>query len=327
LHPLPHTTVNGDGLDYRGAVVVHCEPTPAFTFKSALHKAIAEAANQDGVRTNLSGIGGDQVFCNYAQCPPFALGDYFREGRLFQFAKEFKGYLERGERSAWVLLWECTLRRRSPAGRPDRSVLPRWGSPALNSVANQVIHEDFLRGPRMFHSSAREHLYRSICATTHIASSRLPPVPADMRFPLFYRPLVEFMLGLPWQEKISPWQDRIIQRRVLKGILPEEVRARGNKAHAAPVRTMALRDHWDQVQPYIKGEMLAALGIVAPPEFKEACMRWRHGMRQSDEAFLPPALLAEAWLQSSFPNIRETAPNHKQLQAFFQGGKFLAHDR
>lgn len=320
LHPLPHTTVNGDGLDYRGAVAIHCEPTPAFTFKSELHLAIAEAAKKDRVRTNLSGIGGDQVFCNYAQFPPFALGDYFREGKLLRFAREFKGYLERGERSAWVLLWECTLRRRSPAGRPDRSTLPRWGCPSLNSVAEEVVHENFLGGPRIFHSSAREHLYRSICATTQIASSRLPPVPADMRFPFFYRPLVEFMLGLPWEEKISPWQDRIIQRRALRGILPEEVRTRVSKAHAAPVRTMALRDHWDQVQPYTKGEKLAALDIVNSQEFKEACMRWRHGMRQVDEVFLPPALLAEAWLQSSLPKIRETARNHKQLQEFFRNG-------
>jgi asparagine synthase (glutamine-hydrolysing) len=321
MHPLPHTKINGDGLDYRQVAGVHCEPTPALTFKADLHKAIAEAAKKDGVRVNLSGTGGDQVLCNYAQCPPFSLGDYLKAGRLSQFAKEFKGYLDRGERSAWVLLRDCTLRPRGIMGRPDRSVLPRWGSSALNSVAQDVLHEDFLVGPRVFHSLAREHLYRSICAVTQVASSRLPPVPADMRFPYFYRPLVEFMLGLPWEHKISPWQDRIIQRRSLKDILPEEVRNRESKAQAAPVRTTALRDHWDKLQPYIQGEMLAALGVVRAPEFREACMRWRHGMRQADEAFLPTALLAEAWLQSSLPKIREAAPNHRTLQAFFRYGE------
>lgn len=146
-------------------------------------------------------------------------------------------------------------------------------------------------------------------------------MPADMRFPYFYRPLVEFMLRLPWEHKISPWQDRIIQRRSLRGILPEEVRTRASKAQAAAVRTTALRDHWDQLQPYIQGEKLAALGIVRGPEFREACMRWRHGMRQADEAFLPTAVLAEAWLQSSLPKIREAAPNYILLQAFFQRGE------
>jgi asparagine synthase (glutamine-hydrolysing) len=321
LHPLVHTKINGDGLDYRQVAGIHCEPTPALTFKADLHKAIAEAAKKDGVRVNLSGTGGDQVLCNYAQCPPFSLGDYLKAGRLSRFAKEFKGYLERGERSAWVLLRDCTLRPRSVMGKPDRSVLPRWGSVVLNSVAEDVLHEDFLGGPRVFHSLAREHLYRSICAVTQVASSRLPPVPADVRFPYFYRPLVEFMLGLPWEHKISPWQDRIIQRRSLKGILPEEVRNRESKAQAAAVRTTALRDHWDQLQPYIQGEKLATLGIVRTPEFREACLRWRHGMRQADEAFLPTALLAEAWLQSSLPKIREVAPNHRSLQAFFTDGK------
>jgi len=164
-------------------------------------------------------------------------------------------------------------------------------------------------------------MYRSICAVTQLVSSRLPAVPVDARFPYFYRPLVEFMLQLPWEHKISPWQDRIIQRRSLKGILPEAVRNRETKAHAAPVRTSALRDHWEQLRPYIEGEKLAAIGIVNAPEFRKACQRWRHGMREADAAFLPMALIAEAWLQSSLPRIREAAPNHQTLRAFFQNGK------
>ena len=126
------------------------------------------------------------------------------------------------------------------------------------------------------------------------------------------------MLRLPWEHKISPWQDRIIQRRSLKGILPEVVRNRGTKAHAAPVRTSALRDHWEQLRPYIEGKKLAALGIVDAKEFRQACQRWRHGMREADAAFLPGALIAEAWLQSSLPEIHRVAPRHESLRAFFQ---------
>jgi hypothetical protein len=43
-------------------------------------------------------------------------------------------------------------------------------------------------------------------------------------------------------------------------------------------------------------------------------------MRQADEAFLPTAVLAEAWLQSSLPKIREAAPSYRMLQAFFHDG-------
>src|SRR6267142_1197822 len=124
LHPLPHTKLNGDGLDYRQVADIHCEPTPALTFKAEVHQAIAEAAAQDRVRVNLSGIGGDQVFCNYAQTPPFSLSDHFRAGRLRRFAAEFKGYLDRGERSGWELLWHCALRPRSAMGKPDFAAPP-----------------------------------------------------------------------------------------------------------------------------------------------------------------------------------------------------------
>jgi len=310
--------MSGDGRDYRQVAGIHSEPTPALTFKADIHRAIAEAAEKDRVRVNLSGIGGDQVCCNYAQTAPFSLGDELRAGELRRFANEFKGYVERGERSAWGLLWHCVLRPRAPMGKPDRAVLPSWGSRELNSLAADVLKEDFLAGPRAFSLPARECMYRSICAVAQVASSRLPPVPVDIRFPYFHRPLVEFMLRLPWEHKISPWQDRIIQRRSLKGILPEEVRNRETKAHSAPVRTSALRDHWEQLGPYIDGEKLASLGIICGAEFRKACQRWRHGMREADAAFLPTALIVEAWLQTSLPRIRSAAPNHATLQNFFQ---------
>lgn len=321
LHPLPRRKLNGDGLDYRQVAGIHCEPTPALTFKAEVHRAIAEAAAKDRVRVNLSGIGGDQVFCNYAQTAPFSLGDHLRAGRLGRFAEEFKGYLDRGERSGWELLWHCALRPRSATGKPDSAALPHWGSRELNLRAAEALDENFLDGTRVFASPARESMYRSICAVTQIASSRLPPVPVDIRFPFFYRPLVEFMLQLPAEHKISPWGDRIIQRRALRGILPEEVRNRETKAQASPVRTTALRDHWNLLQPYIEGERLAAMGIVRAPEFREACRRWRHGMRQADAAFLPTALIVEAWLQSSLPGIRQAAPNYRVVQEFFRRGR------
>jgi asparagine synthase (glutamine-hydrolysing) len=51
----------------------------------------------------------------------------------------------------------------------------------------------------------------------------------EMRFPLLYRPLVEFMLGLPTDQKMRAGEDRVLQRRALAGLLPEPVRTRQDK--------------------------------------------------------------------------------------------------
>jgi asparagine synthase (glutamine-hydrolysing) len=54
----------------------------------------------------------------------------------------------------------------------------------------------------------------------------------EMRHPLLYRPLVEFMHALPWDQKMRPGEDRLLQRRALAGILPEAVRSRRGKTTA-----------------------------------------------------------------------------------------------
>src|SRR5262249_39915769 len=51
----------------------------------------------------------------------------------------------------------------------------------------------------------------------------------EVRYPLLYRPLVEFMHAIPWEQKISPSQNRVLHRRALSNILPESVRLRKDK--------------------------------------------------------------------------------------------------
>src|SRR6202011_2848592 len=63
----------------------------------------------------------------------------------------------------------------------------------------------------------------------------------DFRYPLMYRPLVEFMYAVPWEQKLRPRCDRYLQRRALAGILPEVVRRRASKGSGNPSMVEGLR--------------------------------------------------------------------------------------
>lgn len=78
----------------------------------------------------------------------------------------------------------------------------------------------------------QQYLAERIAATGYTAQGVYEPVSEtlEVRHPLLYRPLVEFMMGIPWDQKFRPGQDRFLQRRALRGILPERVRQRQDKS-------------------------------------------------------------------------------------------------
>jgi asparagine synthase (glutamine-hydrolysing) len=53
----------------------------------------------------------------------------------------------------------------------------------------------------------------------------------EPRFPFFDKRLVEFCLSLPGEQKMSEGWTRMIVRRAMKGVLPEEIRWRGGKTN------------------------------------------------------------------------------------------------
>ena len=120
----------------------------------------------------------------------------------------------------------------------------------------------------------------------------------DDRHPLLYRPLVEFMLQVPWELKVSPVEDRVLQRRALRGILPESIRLRTGKTEVEASICQGLRRNWAIVKPLSSARHLAELGIVEPRGFQRQCEQIRHGYISKATGFALPwgALIMERWL-------------------------------
>ena len=118
----------------------------------------------------------------------------------------------------------------------------------------------------------------------------------ETRNPLLYRPLVEFMYAIPWEQKLSPQVDRCLQRRALKGVLPEVVRRRGHKAVGTWSFIEGIRRSGVWREYLCDQVKMAELGMVDAE-------RWRQGVRQASigqthgDRFFLTGVAIEAWLK------------------------------
>jgi asparagine synthase (glutamine-hydrolysing) len=299
-YPIEHHRVDTD----QHPLVDHDEPPSCHPSKAILSRPIFDAAAKlftfYGVRTHLTGRGGEALFCGDA-FPPLYLSELFRGLRWTRWFREASEWERLGHRSYWHLLWDCSLGRltnpNDGASRSSSRLPPHWLAPGFVDQVRAAEKEPLSAGPRLYDSPARELHYRSILEKSK--GARFMRV-ADERHPLLYRPLVEFALALPWEQMLRPDQDRLIQRRSLRGILPERIRLRTSKGSATlPLLLRGLRDSWPKVQPLTLGHHLARLDLVRAPAFQAACERLRHGLPVNQLRHFTAALSLEIWLRAN----------------------------
>ncbi len=294
-HDLDHVLLDGDTCpEYAELDTRHpWEPTGMF-LRGSVTRAIRELARAANVRVNLTGCGGDELF-GVAGYPPVHLAEWLRDGQWRLLARQLAGYVARGELSLSSLVWDFTLRAQSRP-RPPRNRQPdvAWAAKSLRTRI--LVGPSDAGEERLFDSPARQYQYEMLAAG--IPTLHVTEILDDERHPLLYRPLVESMLAAPWEDKITPDDDRALMRRALAGVVPDSVRLRRSKATATPARFPGLRGHWDRVQPLIEGHHLDRCGLVDRAAFKSACQRYRHGVIGRDLPFLTAALNLEAWLGS-----------------------------
>ncbi|HWT07028.1 MAG TPA: asparagine synthase-related protein [Xanthomonadales bacterium] len=124
----------------------------------------------------------------------------------------------------------------------------------------------------------------------------------EQRHPLLYRPLVEFMAGVPWEQKLRPRCDRYLQRRALEGVLPELIRRRATKGNGNPAIVEGLRRSRDWIAYLCDDPQLAQRGIVDRERWRTVVRQASVGQTHDDKNFLA-AVAVEVWLKQ----LRERA--------------------
>lgn len=139
---------------------------------------------------------------------------------------------------------------------------------------------------------AREQIYRATLAFVPYHGEMLP----DERMPLVYRPLVEFLMDVPWEALVRIGEDRPLVRRAFADVLPPVLSGqRADSRHSATV-IEGLRAAWTDVAPLLNGDSLAALGAVDARRYRQAINGVLGGYLGENPQCLSTTLFLEPWL-------------------------------
>ncbi|WP_439534916.1 asparagine synthase-related protein [Polymorphobacter sp.] len=270
-------------------------------------------ARQDaaGVDAVLNGHGGDLVLGAFSGPVPAELADPLFTGNLAATWRGLRawhqGAPERRSRSFWLrygLLAPVLQHLRGQAIAPAALPLQPW----ITADYARHAHLDARRRARLT-DRRRTPGHQRLADGLHIAALQLArdrqrQPTFRSRSPLLHRPLVEFMAGLPFDQRTRPGCDRYLQRHALKGILPDPVRRRAGKGIATPSFAEGLSRAPEWVDWLATDSRLARLGIADPALWTHALRQAAVGQTHGDQ-YLHAGIALEIWLRQLEPHATE----------------------
>ena len=218
-----------------------------------------QKAAEEGATVLLSGLGGDELFLGRLHF----FADLLRAGRLTTLVREIRGFYP-----VDVSTGKQTSLRRLLA---DSTILPLFPREVKKFWRRHLLREDpigpwirpeFARRthlaerisrslPRVFRDHYRQNCYevlhydiRSVTLPVHEALGGWLGV--DTRFPILDRRIVEYMFAVPREQKIQGGRGRILQKRAMRGIVPEIVLEEHLKKDFNPVMARQQRVYFER---------------------------------------------------------------------------------
>jgi asparagine synthase (glutamine-hydrolysing) len=213
-----------------------------------IHWGLYKEAQEQGVRVFLDGTDGDSTVSHGLGYLP----ELVRGGRWISVVKEITALSRRRSfLSPWTIMWRYALSPLIPQNH-RRIWWQLRGRSQLTEFLNPTINSSFAK--RIGLAERAQALLNDLSAPTPSARKQhwlglndalLPYVfeiddkaasafSVNPRYPFCDRRLVEFCLAVPANQKLHQGWTRMIMRRAMAGILPDEVRWRIGKANLSP---------------------------------------------------------------------------------------------
>jgi asparagine synthase (glutamine-hydrolysing) len=292
-----------DGLffdDVARECAYRSEPHFGLLASPMLH-ALGEVLRGSGVEVLLSGARAESVVLA-DQMAPIHLADTLRGGRLGELREQLVAWHRGTHLPPANLLLSFALqpllgRRRHPRSILDRGEVNPWLDRHFAARMKVAERCRAARVERRFREVARQHQYEMLVRSQQHLSRGSLEWSLEIRYPFLYRPLVELALAIPWAQKISPVEGKLLLRRAMAGRLPEEVRTRrgGSGPSADLYKTFARR--WDAIAPVVESSLLVSMGMIDRGELRRAAELARFGAVDKFVAFLS-CLAFEHWLRA-----------------------------
>jgi asparagine synthase (glutamine-hydrolysing) len=268
--------------------------------------AVSSHMQRVGARVLLSGVGGDEMFCS-TNVPIPGLADLLVQGRLRELHRELAVWSRAMKESYVGLLWR-SLDAAIAAGRWSFKPLHRGAS------GHSWLH------PRLRAYAARPH--RALFIDRHVLPSQLDHIEGyrgalnaiqdgsrqeyDARYvtyPCLHRPLVEFLYGVPFSQKLRCGESRSLQRRALRNTLPAAVLRRRGKAQTTEGFLRGLLESGDFCEALLTRSLGEARGYVDAARVRQVIRRCSNGLL-GHEVMPIGALALESWLRTHDGTMR-----------------------
>ena len=272
-------------------------PNPTYRF-TARHDWVRAQMQQTRSKVLLSGVAGDNLLWSGPEISP-ELADLLVRLKLPSLHRQVRLWSRATRRSYAGTLWHQAVLPAMPirfTSPPAASTLIERQFAKRIDLVDRSTHESDTWGFKL--PSARLQARMLSSAIRAVASCYYRDrVPTEYRFPFLHRPLVEFLLAIPIEQKLRPGENRSLQRRALKNVLPAAILARRGKRWSNEALCRTLANNWREVEGLFKEPRVCEYGFVDARAFTETAKRIQHGL-QSVNGELLGVLSVELWLRA-----------------------------
>ena len=255
-----------------------------------------------GARVRLCGNGGDEIL-NSLPNPSADSCDLFVEREFLQLHQNLMLWSRERKQPYLKLLWQDTLLPLLPRrvlislkyGPVKR--LPSWLD---KGFVDRTNFRDLLLGESDIYGfdrpSDRQQAISFLHAVREQAAGymrRLQNV--EIRLPYLHRPLIEFMQAIPHEQRARLGETRSLQRRALKGLVPDQILRRKGKGNPIEALSRALVREHQQLRQVLQNSCVARYGYVNQEALMTSFAQLRYGDMRSLEIFRTIPL--EFWLR------------------------------
>ena len=267
-----------------------------------LHSGIGKAMDRVGARVLLSGLGGDQMFGGISGAYP-EVADLLASGRFIALNRSLRAWGRARKQSYLSLLWKDAIVRQFPPRLQavtlgKRAQLPSWYNPDFSrrmKLQERMLAKDRLKSFPTH--SARDQAQGFLSTVKSISSCwRTEQFGIDVTYPFAHRPLVEFLQAIPLDQLMRPGENRFVMRRMLAGILPDEIAKRRTKGNPREAIFRAIARESGRLHAVFENSRLSARGYIDKEPLFAALDRARNGY-ETHSAFLMQTILLEFWLR------------------------------
>jgi asparagine synthetase B (glutamine-hydrolysing) len=259
----------------------------------AMHCAALQSAQERGVRVILTGEGGDETSM---QGNMLYLQDWLRRFQWHALWQDFRGWTPEYRRAALKTIRHSLSSQwlRRLTGRSKTSV-PAWIQ--TDFIVRQQL-DSWLRNlePRTrrdgfyFQQRGRHPLFLG-------GEGRCARYEIEWRHPFYDSRIVEFLVRIPQHIRFCGGRNKMLLRRAMNGIVPEEIRTREPKGVFGPLFQRGMKDqHVHRLKELFVDSHLAQAGIVNTPSIEASYDAYLQG-NDAKLAKVPWFFFTEQWLR------------------------------